>query len=396
MSDTAPPPVAPSATPAPAPAAPAPAPAPVVEATPVATPEAPKAAPMTMAERLKAIEHGKPGFPKPEVQSKPEAVRDEQGRFKAEAGQDAPQATPVAPDTAPAEAPPAEDAKVDDALPSGYVRVEIPEGHPLRERGKTHLTTAEGDAAETRAVLNQWRKNSEIEAAQKAVREAERSRLAAEADAQFWREQGQQFFGPDFDVQYKDIEQAYGKEAAERFKNGVLAEAQTKMMEARTEKVREQELGELQRHAEQFMTLAEQDARSRYPAFFDPYGRPNEAYKRAMASYGAYLNGTGTGELKAADWYRFADMEHNRIPEVQRAMEARQTEERARLAQEAARLAQEQAAAREKQLLEEAAANRRTLPFGGTPRIQRDAAPPSATTAGPLPIAERLRRGGFR
>lgn len=393
MSDTA-------LTTAPAPAAAPEAPAaPVVQPEPVA-PEAQQPKPLSMAERLRAIDKGQRGFPavqaKPTQQPEVQQARDEQGRFKAEDGADAaPQAPVVAPDgTATQDQGDAAKA-VDETLPAGYVRVEIPEGHALRERGKTHLTVSEADASEARAMLNQWRKNSEIQAAQDRVREAERARIAAEATAEFWREHGQEFFGPDFDVQYRDIEQTYGKDAAERFKAGVKAEATARMEEARTAKVREQEVLEVQRYGGKFMALAEQDARSRYPAFFDSYGMPNEAYKAAMSAYGAWLSGTGTSELRAADWYRFADLEHNRLPAVQRAIEARQSEERARVAQEAERRAQEAAAAREKQRLEEAAANRRTLPFGGTPRIQRDAAPPS-TTASVEPIAERLRRLGLR
>lgn len=119
--------------------------------------------------------------------------------------------------------------------PEGMVRVDLPEGHPLREQGRTHFDVPAADELHQRALVNAVTRRAEVEAA--AQREAEANARAArlEAELRFVRERGNEFWTPEDQFLYDDIIKSYtptlgaegAKARADAFKRGREREAQS-------------------------------------------------------------------------------------------------------------------------------------------------------------------------
>ena len=152
-----------------------------------------------------------------------------------------------------------------DGPPEGMVRIELPEGHPLRDQGDTHLDVPRDKERTFRAAVNAAARRAEVDAAERRVQEERVARLRLEAELKFVREQGSQFWTPEHQATYDDLARAYGQEAAGAYKRGQQQRAEGAMAE-----VREQaDLQAVQQHwsgeGEKFRTEAYQVLPGQFP-----------------------------------------------------------------------------------------------------------------------------------
>lgn len=355
--------VAPAATPAAAPQAPA---APEATPTPTPTPERPATA---REARQRVIERARANVTRqttPEVAPTTEtAPRDDKGRFSTESG--------TAPVNSPEGTPSVEAGQATPSgPPEGFVRIPVPNGHPLQARGVMHLDFPAAQEEYGRWSVNQAVKNSEIAEARQNERQARRQIEAVRAEAEFWRSSGQEFFGEDFKQTYEDLKATYGEDYAEEFKQGRLAKAQSKLEEMRGEKMRELETQEIYQSADRFKQLATGDARQKFP-----HWSPQDVEK-ALQHYGAWVATNNVTELKASDWYNVARALYLQHPRVRQEMvtvsEQRRREEHERIRREV----EAEAATKEKERLTQAAASRRANPMGRIPNVQTGVSPEGA------------------
>ena len=139
-------------------------PAPETPAPETPAPETPPAEAPKKPIRLSAREAVREIAQKFKQQQRP---RDEQGRFK---GDEAPPS-----EDPPAETPAEEPTDTPAAAPGvadGEVRIELPQGHALREQGHEHFDVPEHLEKTFRASLNSWTRRSEVEQASAAAKQA--------------------------------------------------------------------------------------------------------------------------------------------------------------------------------------------------------------------------------
>lgn len=120
--------------------------------------------------------------------------------------------------------------------PEGMVRIELPEGHPLRDQGKQYHDVPAGEERVWRELINSAARRKDVEAAERRFQEAEAARLRTEAALRFYQEHGNSLWTPEHQALYNDILQSYAalgpekaKQMAEAFKRGVELEAQQKV-----------------------------------------------------------------------------------------------------------------------------------------------------------------------
>lgn len=366
------------AAPAEAPAAPE---QPASQPEPVQEPSAPKEGsgegekPQSARDALQRIRERARGQRTAErtesIASKVNQPRDEAGRFKAEGevAEEAPAPESGGPeaDAAPGEGTPATGEK---PVPEGFTRIPLPDGHPLRSRGVTHL-----DFPKDQEEYGRWAVNSAIRAseADRAIREAREAKLEAtreRAEAQFWRKHSEEFFGEDFKQTYEDLKNTYGEDYAEEFKEGRLAKARQKMQEVVEAANEEFHKEEVHRTGERFISLALQDARRMFPHWSEGEVRS------AIAQYGAWIKANNVPELKAEDWYRIAKPLYMQKPEVQREIRARAEKLREANVQKIREEARKEAAEAERQRLISASNSRKANPLGRVPNVQTDRGAP--------------------
>ena len=259
------------------------------------------------------------------------------------------------------------------SVPPGFVKLPLPEGHPLRDRGREFLIAPEGQEAEYRSLINQPARKEHLTRAVSERDEARREVARVKAEAEFWETHGGEVFGPDFQQRYKDILETYGQEEAEAYKAGKLQEVQGRLQEAQQEADRAFNEQEAVTEAGRFRNAVLYDALGDgQNAGKFPHWTEHEV-RSAIQSFGAYINQRvqvgEVVELNAQNWYRFAAPLYAAKPEVQ-------AELRARGEAESAKRIEEEAQRREKERLEAAAQTRATNPMGTMPAVQTDRAGP--------------------
>lgn len=396
---------APAATPEPAPpqpgAAPAGAEAPQPTPTPAEGTEGPRQ-PQSAAEAKQALRRGKQypstaaeakqalAQPRPEQHHSQEQPRAEDGKFAAtqsgaaDAASPEPSAAPEAPDPNAAAAP-APDATPPDAaatpqaaepaapdatgtaeVPEGMVRIDIPEGHPMRHRGDHYLVPAGHEEYHRWAVNNTIRRN-DVEAAAKNTREWQQyaNRLKAELDAT--REfAGGIFQDPAVIQQIDDIRKTYGDEAAKRFEAGLWAEQQGKVQELTQQQQAEAAQAERAQIVQGFMQQAHAAAQKRYPEW------SQQEVDNALAAYGSWVEARSGGnasaqELKLNEFLSHADPVYLQNPRARATAEQRRNQRLEQERQNAAKKEAERLKAEEQKRLEEAAAQRAQYPWMRVP-----------------------------
>lgn len=377
-------PQAPATQPAPPPAGQPPAqPTPVAPAAPAA-PEAAKE-PTNVREAKQALRRGPDRFPSTITEAKAALSkgehhaqtqpRAEDGKFaatEASAAQapdpnapaaPAPDATPPAEGAAPAPSgePAAPDAAATDAVPEGMVRIDIPEGHPMRHRGD-HYLVPKGHEEYHRWAVNNTIRHQDVEGYAKSAKDWQQyaNRLKAELDAT--REfAGGIFADPTVIAQIDDIRRTYGDEAAKRFEAGLWQEQQAKVAERTKAQEAESAKAEMDAYANDFMQRAWGEAEKRFPGM-----TPQEIHT-AIVAYGSYVMARKGEELKMDEFLKHAAYAAIQNPTVRAEAERRRN---ARLEQErqtAAKAEADRLAAEERKKLEEAAARRSQYPWMGVP-----------------------------
>src|SRR3989304_413329 len=169
--------------------------------------------------------------------------RTESGKFTTEATDEAAAAAePLTPaeagDSGPGE--PSAEAAEDQPLEAGKVRIELPEGHPLRDQGRTFYDVPEMEERQWREAINGAARRKEVDEARTALQQREkelaemrRQALLRDAEARFQQEKGSEFWTADHQQKYQDILDTYGPEDAEAYKAGQVRKRDEAMAEVR-------------------------------------------------------------------------------------------------------------------------------------------------------------------
>lgn len=304
--------------------------------------------------------------PDAEVPSSEPTV-DANGRLRGPDGKFLPQPSeePEAQDTA-------DTAAATPDVPAGFVRIELPEDHPLRERGKDSILAPEAEADEYKGLAGSYARRREVEQATEYAKQVENRALQLEREvmqakanydalSEAWEQALQ---SPALLQQIQEVREYQGEEAAARMIRGIKAELSEKG-NARLQEIQQQFVQQQVEHtATEFLGTALRAGQQRYPQWSE------QEFRQALAVYGSHADATRVQKLDLNEFFDFADVIYVRKPEVQQAlrsaMEQRQQQEAAaRQAEiEAARNAAiEEAKAAEAARLADAAKRRATNPW---------------------------------
>lgn len=294
------------------------------------------------------------------------------------------------------------------SAPEGLVRIELPEGHPLRERGRTHYEvriSSPEEEAEIRGLLATPIKQRQLKEAEARVQEMEEKLLriqAQEAARQKW-EQGLTPAHREMLAAVEDVNPG----AAALMRRG-LESSLPELAEQEFRSLADQRAqAEVQTAAAQFVSRVEAIASTVYAEIArEPYFP--ELMFRARAAYGAELTAReARGEDSPPDereflgYFRSFALQHPQASVVFRQkVAATQQAERERVAAETKAQAEAEAKQREAAQLQAALQKRRTNPLGGvamgvTTGVQSapgDARPASAHEAR-RSLRDRMRTG---
>lgn len=219
--------------------------------------------------------------------------RTESGKFTKEATAEAAEAAEtVTPPEAggPAPGEPTPEAAVEPPA-EGMVRIELPEGHPLREQGRTYHDVPEGEERQWREVINGATRRKEVEEAQKQLQERDRQlaelrrqALLRDAEVRFQQEKGSEFWTAEHQQKYQNILDTYGQEDADAYKAGQIRKRDDAMVQVR-DQADEQAVQETwQREGVNFKT----EAMSKIPQMFP--GVTAQEVSTAIQMYAAELS----------------------------------------------------------------------------------------------------------
>lgn len=250
-------------------------------------------------------------------------------------------------------------------LPAGFKRIDLPEGHPLRDQGIEALTVSEGEEQSVRALLNNPVRRAELEEArgyagqleEALVRHQAALRAANEFNAVLFRD-------PRVMDTYRAIETDQGPDAATLWLNGLLTEhsqgIDQYVQEAQAARATRQAEIVSQQHAqaaETFLATAFEQAPQVYP-----HWSPDE-FRSALSAYASFAKASNAPALSVDDFRQYADALYIRHPQVQAQVQAfvnqRTQAEAERIANERATKVREEAA--------RAAALAAENPMGGIP-----------------------------
>ena len=229
--------------------------------------------------------------------------RTESGKFTTEATDEAaaaaePVTPPEAGDSVPGE--PSAEAAEDQPLEAGKVRIELPEGHPLRDQGRTFYDVPEMEERQWREAINGAARRKEVDEARTALQQREkelaemrRQALLRDAEARFQQEKGSEFWTADHQQKYQDILDTYGPEDAEAYKAGQVRKRDEAMAEVRDQADEQAVQQTWQREGTKFKTEAMQTLPSMFP------GVTPQEIDTAVKMYAAELS-----TVESAMWQR--------------------------------------------------------------------------------------------
>jgi hypothetical protein len=142
-------------------------------------------------------------------------------------------------------APATEGTQTAAPVAEGFVRIDLEEGHPLREQGRTYLDVPAGIERDIRTLANSPVRRKELERAehQRARLEAENAQLRERlAEAAARSEVGDPLSDPKSKRLYDDIKAKYGEDKAEEYRAGLQARTEQQVGERRRELIRSQEM----------------------------------------------------------------------------------------------------------------------------------------------------------
>lgn len=316
-----------------------------------------------VARQADAVTVGAPAEPVAEVatsEAAPEPVVDATGRAHDPAtGKFLPSGEVATPEAAPA--------------PEGLVRIELPEGHPLRERGRTHYEvriTSPEEEAEIRGLIATPVKQRELREARERIAQMEEQLLRSQAETAA-RQKWEQGLSPEIREKLAAVE-AVDPETAALMRRGLeaalpeLAETEFRTLaEERTQ-------AEVAREVESFRQRAHGAASTVYadiasaPYFPDLLRRAEAAYGAELMAREARGDASPHSEAEFLQFLRPFIVAHPEAAGVIRQrVEAQRQAEREQAAAEAKAKAEAEAKQREAERLSAALQNRRTNPLGG-------------------------------
>lgn len=307
---------------------------------------------------------------KPDIKLGPDKARGPDGRFVApeEPSIDPiapePTADPVSPEGEPAAVEgSAEAASSEEAPAPNLVKVEVPEGHPIRDRGKTELLVPADDEREIRRLLNDPVRRAELDAARNETfryqAEAEEYKALAEIG---WRKAEDMLVDSNLLEEIYEINALRGPEAARRYVRSVLFESESEVDKARTEARQRIDTLRSRDEGNRFAVAADRAMTSRYPEL------TQTERHRILSDYTTHVHNGSIPRLHAETLFEYADRVYSSHPRV--------LEQRAAKAEEA-RKADEAKKAEEARLAE---ARKQANPLGRMPS-------PGTTTGAPVPDA---------
>lgn len=305
--------------------------------------------------------------PAPEATSElsEERPRDEQGRFiKKE--ETAPSDAAATSSEDEASSPPATEVP-------GFVRIELPPEHPLRERGIDHVVAPESAVREHRALLNQWVTRSQVQQYESRLNQMEEANVRLQAELEAVRKSGPQLDPEKDPITQRlldDIDRKYSPEMAKRVKDALVANSSAGVDESAVEA----EL-EIRRSGRAFMQEVATGAIQQFPLWAQN-GQLQQRVGSAMVEYGKHIDAQnavrknqGQPLLKpdAGQFFGWLQGAYRKDPAVQQHLEATRAKEaeetRARIREEErAKLAEV-----ERKRLEEQQSRHRTRPPGVPP-----------------------------
>lgn len=245
--------------------------------------------------------------------------------------------------------------------PDGFVRIDVPEGNPLRAQGRTHFDVPESEERDYRALVNGAARRAEVEDANRRAQEAERRAIELRAAHQFYAEGGGQLTAED-QATYADLKRAWGDEAAEAFKRGKLAEIQQQVQGRQTEAAREYESQMWTTRATQFKAQKSVELHQQFP------GISQQTLDTLFAAYGNHLSAlfaTGQNPQIGEGFSDVARLYLNADPAVRARFDTEVQRRQSEVAEKAkAEALQEAEAAEEARLKEMASRHATRIPAG--------------------------------
>lgn len=285
-------------------------------------------------------------------------------------------------DAAPGDAPEVSEPTAADAVPEGFVRIELPEDHPLRERGRDHVLAPAEMEEDYRGLVNSPVRRREVEAAQQQVGQLEQSLIQLQASLRAQAEFQQALFSDRRVMDtYWAIESDHGQEAAASWLQGVLAENGRSVEQYVTQAQQQRAAEQHEQAAQGFLA----DVHSQIPTLYPLWGQAERS--RALLAYASYARESGE-PLSIQNFRQFADARYVQHPEVQAMLRARLAEQQ----QQAAAEVQRQQAEAARAQLQAHAARQAEVPMAGVPAIAATGQPAPVATPN-APSAQDLLRG---
>lgn len=374
---------------------------------PAASPELEAAPPQPIADETGRLHDPLTGqyVEKPQEPAEPEAtIEPSDGQEAAEGGEAAVE-EPAA--------PPVRD---------GFVRLDLPDKHPLRDRGTAYLDVPLEREQEFRHLVNTPIRRAEVERAEAEAKRArdlyERARsenAQLRARLEIVESGGDSLADPQVRRLYEDIKETYGEEQAELFKAGLDAKRNEQV------RAREQELlsaTQWEGIAQKFMQDVGAGIRTRYPIWEQsgeltqtvvvrqPDGKtvrgvePSPKVTAVLERFAARVD-AGTAEPTAEEFFRMLDIEYVLDPRVKAQVAAYNEQKLKREREQAAKDALAKAKAEEEARLKDAATRRVANPHRGLATVQTgtpSTTPPESDFTGMTPgqvrrqLREEVRR----
>lgn len=177
------------------------------------------------------------------------------------------------------------DASDADAVPEGHVVLEIPEGHPLRDRGKDSLPPIPAEwENDFRRLLNEPVRRAEVDEAVSARLDAENQREQAWAVAEHYAARTQAILSdPQTLVTILEAAETLGENGFKTFVDGLVHQDENALNEKLTKLQTSSQERALTQEADRFVKLARADLATTYPSL-----TPQESDK-LIAGYASLL-----------------------------------------------------------------------------------------------------------
>lgn len=249
--------------------------------------------------------------------------RAQDGTFSAEQTAEAARAAAVADSEAGSATGTETASEAADVPPQGMVRIELPEGHPLRDQGETYLDVPAAKERTYRTLVNSAARRAEAEQAQTQLAEERTARARVEAELRFVRERGDEFWTREDQALYDDIIASYteglgadaAKARAEAFKRGRQQEAQQAIAQVQDEA----DLAAVAAHWRNEGQVFQRAAHERLPQMFegltstevseaiDMYARRLASIEEAAWAKNQHLMTRAEFDRRFADTVRYSD-----------------------------------------------------------------------------------------